>query len=84
VLISPDARVRADQQRSARPATHAAFGGRLSCSGDQSSMVLTWTDGAQVAELTADLAAGAGQVTWTEDGTRRSAPLSGLPDLATP
>jgi sucrose phosphorylase len=63
---------------------HAAFGGRLSCSGDQSSMVLTWTDGAQVAELTADLAAGAGQVTWTEDGTRRSAPLSGLPDLATP
>jgi sucrose phosphorylase len=63
---------------------HPAFGGRLSVAGDASSIVMTWADGDQVAELTADFTAGAGQVTWTEGGTRQSAPLAALPALAPP
>jgi sucrose phosphorylase len=59
--------------------SHPAFGGHLSVAGDPSRIVLTWTDGEEVAELRADLAAGGGHVTWTEDGARRSAPLAGLP-----
>jgi sucrose phosphorylase len=58
---------------------HPAFGGRLSVSGDPAAIVMTWADGEHRAELAADLAAGTGQVTWTQDGTRRSAPLARLP-----
>jgi sucrose phosphorylase len=61
---------------------HPAFGGHLSFAGHPSGLVLTWTDGDEVAELTADLTAGAGQVTWTENGARRSAALAALAALA--
>jgi sucrose phosphorylase len=58
---------------------HPAFGGAMTFTGDASGLVLTWTDGEEQAELRADLAAGSGQVTWTQGGTRHSAPLAGLP-----
>jgi sucrose phosphorylase len=60
---------------------HPAFGGDLAVSGGASDIVMTWSDGEHHAELAADLAAGTGQVTWTQDGTRRSAPLAALPEL---
>lgn len=40
---------------------------------------MTWAHGGHEAVLDADLATGTAQVSWTEDGTRRQAPLSALP-----
>lgn len=59
--------------------THPAFGGKLTCSGDESSIVMTWARDDDQAVLDADLATGSARVTWTEDGTRRQAPLASLP-----
>jgi hypothetical protein len=61
--------------------SHPAFGGRLSVSGDPGELIMTWSNGGHQAELAADLAAGTGRVTWTQDGARQSAPLGGLPEL---
>jgi sucrose phosphorylase len=60
---------------------HPAFGGGLAVSGGPGQLVMTWSDGEHQAELAADLAAGTGQVTWTQDGTRHSAPLAALAGL---
>jgi sucrose phosphorylase len=59
--------------------THPAFEGDLTCSGGSSSIVMSWARGADEAVLRADLAAGAAEVTWTDNGTRRHAPLASLP-----
>jgi sucrose phosphorylase len=59
---------------------HPAFGGVLAVSGAPGELVMTWSDGPHQAELTASLTAGTGQVTWTQDGTRHSAPLAALPE----
>ena len=59
--------------------THPAFEGDLTCSGGASSIVMTWACDDQEAVLDADLATGSAEVTWTEDGTRRHAPLASLP-----
>jgi hypothetical protein len=40
---------------------------------------MTWTRADDQALLEADLAAGRAQVSWTENGALRHAPLSGLP-----
>jgi len=59
--------------------THPAFEGDLTCSGDASSIVMTWACDDQEAVLDADLATGSAEVTWTENGTRHHAPLASLP-----
>jgi sucrose phosphorylase len=59
--------------------THPAFLGTLTFSGGASRIVMTWTRGGDEAVLDADLAAGTAEVTWTEDGIRRHAPLASLP-----
>ncbi len=40
---------------------------------------MTWARDDDEAVLDADLATGSAQVTWTEDGARRQAPLAALP-----
>ncbi len=60
--------------------SHPAFGGDLTCSGDASRIVMSWACHGDEAVLHADLAAGHGEVTWTDGGLRRSAPLAALPD----
>jgi sucrose phosphorylase len=59
--------------------THPAFDGSLGCSGGAATIEMSWTHGGDEAVLRADLADGSAEVTWTENGTRRSAPLAALP-----
>ena len=59
---------------------HPAFGGDLTCSGDASRIVMSWACDGEEAVLEADLMAGRGEVTWTDSGTRRRAPLASLPE----
>jgi hypothetical protein len=40
---------------------------------------MSWARDGDEAVLRANLADGSAEVTWTENGTRRSAPLAGLP-----
>ena len=40
---------------------------------------MSWAHSSHEAVLDADLAAGSAQVTWTENGARRRAPLASLP-----
>jgi sucrose phosphorylase len=58
---------------------HPAFAGDLACSGSSSGIVMSWAHGGDEAVLSADLAAGSAEVMWTDDGTRRQAPLASLP-----
>ena len=59
--------------------THPAFEGSLTCSGNAASIEMSWARDGDEAVLRASLADGSAEVTWTENGTRRSAPLAGLP-----
>jgi sucrose phosphorylase len=59
--------------------THPAFEGRMTCSGKGSSIVMSWARDGDEAVLRADLATGSAEVTWTEKGGRRHAPLGSLP-----
>jgi sucrose phosphorylase len=59
--------------------THPAFDGRLTCSGNAATIEMSWSHGGDEAVLRADLTDGSAEVTWTENGTRRSAPLAALP-----
>jgi sucrose phosphorylase len=59
--------------------THPAFDGNLTFSGTASSIVMSRACDGHEAVLHADLATGSAQVTWTQDGTRRHAPLASLP-----
>jgi sucrose phosphorylase len=59
--------------------THPAFDGDCVVDGGGSAMTMTWTCGDDVAVLDADVAAGTATVTWTVDGSRRTAPLAELP-----
>src|SRR5260370_35290581 len=56
-----------------------AFAGRMTCSGNGSSIVMSWARDDDEATLRADLATGSAEVTWTENGDRRRAPLASLP-----
>jgi sucrose phosphorylase len=57
--------------------THPAFDGDFTITGGGPRLVATWTAGEHAAVLDVDLAAGAGTVTWTDEGgERRSAPVS--------
>ena len=51
----------------------------MTSSGSASRIVMSWSYGSHEAVLDADLAAGSVQVTWTENGARRRAPLGSLP-----
>ena len=59
--------------------THPAFEGSLTCSGNAASIEMSWAREGDEAVLRANLADGSAEVTWTENGTRRSAPLAALP-----
>jgi sucrose phosphorylase len=59
--------------------SHPAFEGSLTCSGNAASIEMSWARDGDEAVLRADLADGSAEVTWTENGTRRSAPLAALP-----
>ena len=58
---------------------HLAFEGDLTCSASASGIVMSWACGSHEAVLDADLVAGSAEVTWTENGGRRQAPLASLP-----
>jgi sucrose phosphorylase len=58
---------------------HSAFEGSLTCSGEGPGIVMSWARDDDEAVLRADLATGTAEVTWTENGTRRHAPLAELP-----
>lgn len=58
---------------------HPAFEGDMTSSGSASRIVMSWAHGSHQAVLDADLAAGSAQVTWTDNGARRQAPLASLP-----
>jgi sucrose phosphorylase len=58
--------------------THPAFAGQMTFSGGGSRIIMTWSRDEE-ATLDADLEAGSAQVTWTEHGARRRAPLDQLP-----
>jgi len=58
---------------------HPAFDGNLTCSGEGPGFVMSWARDDDEAVLRADLADGTAEVTWTENGTRRHAPLAELP-----
>ena len=58
---------------------HPAFEGSLTCSGNAASIEMSWARDGDEAVLRANLADGSAEVTWTENGTRRSAPLAALP-----
>ncbi len=58
---------------------HPAFEGDMTSSGSASRIVMSWAHGSHEAVLDADLAVGSAQVTWTENGARRRAPLASLP-----
>jgi hypothetical protein len=51
----------------------------MTCSGNRSSIVMSWARDDDEATLRADLATGSAEVTWTENGDRRRAPLASLP-----
>jgi sucrose phosphorylase len=59
--------------------THPAFEGSLTCSGNAAHIEMSWARDGDEAVLRASLADGSAEVTWTENGTRRSAPLAALP-----
>jgi len=59
--------------------THPAFEGRLTCSGNATNIEMSWARDGDEAVLRANLADGSAEVTWTGNGTRRSAPLAALP-----
>jgi sucrose phosphorylase len=59
--------------------SHPAFDGAMTCSGGASSIAMRWARGSDEAVLDADLTTGSAAVTWTENGTRRHAPLAELP-----
>jgi sucrose phosphorylase len=59
--------------------SHPAFDGAMTCSGGTSTIAMRWACGSDEAVLDADLATGSAAVTWTENGTRRHAPLAELP-----
>jgi sucrose phosphorylase len=59
--------------------THPAFEGGLTCSGNAASIEMSWARDSDEAALRANLADGSAEVSWTQNGTRRSAPLSALP-----
>jgi sucrose phosphorylase len=59
--------------------SHPAFEGSLACSGSAARIEMSWARDGDEAILRADLADGSAEVTWTENGTRRSAPLGALP-----
>ena len=52
---------------------------RLRGSGQGPGIVMSWARDDDEAVLRADLATGTAEVTWTENGTRRDAPLAELP-----
>ena len=58
---------------------HPAFEGSMTCSGRGPGIVMSWAHDNDEAVLRADLATGSAEVTWTENGTRRNAPLAALP-----
>src|SRR5690242_16825558 len=58
---------------------HPAFGGSVTCSGEGPGIVMSWARDDDEAVLRADLATGTAEVTWTENGNRRHAPLAELP-----
>ena len=58
---------------------HPAFDGEFSCSGGGSGLVLRWASGGHEATLTADLTAGNGFVTFTQNATTHRCPLPELP-----
>jgi sucrose phosphorylase len=58
---------------------HPAFEGNLTCSGEGPGIVMSWARDNDEAVLRADLATGTAEVTWTENGARRHAPLAELP-----
>src|SRR5579859_2253718 len=59
--------------------THPAFEGSLTCSGSATTIEMSRARDGDEAVLSADLADGSAEVTWTENGTRNSAPLAALP-----
>jgi sucrose phosphorylase len=59
--------------------THPAFEGSMSCSGTAPNIEMSWARDGDEAVLRANLADSSAEVTWTENGTRRSAPLAALP-----
>jgi sucrose phosphorylase len=59
--------------------SHPAFEGSLTCSGNAASIEMSWAHDGDEAVLRASLADGSAEVTWTENGTSRSAPLAALP-----
>ena len=58
---------------------HPAFEGELTVDGGGPRLVMTWTSGAERAELDADLTQGKASVRWTEGGATRECPLADLP-----
>ena len=59
--------------------SHAAFDGELNIDGGGQQLSMTWTNGAAVAELRADLAAGSGTVRWSDgDGGMQQSSLADL------
>ncbi|MFL6101387.1 MAG: sucrose phosphorylase [Actinomycetales bacterium] len=59
--------------------THPAFAGEFASSGSGGRLVLSWVEGDERAELTADLHSGSAEVRWTEGGQSRAAALPALP-----
>jgi sucrose phosphorylase len=60
---------------------HPAFHGELSLGGDGSQLVMLWRNGSESARLDADLRARTATLSWTEDGSLRTAPtLWACPD----
>ena len=59
--------------------THPAFDGEFSCSGGGNELVLRWTSGEHEATLTADLTAGTGFASFTQNATTRHCALPELP-----
>ncbi len=52
---------------------HPAFGGELSLGGDGSQLVMLWRHGSESARLDADLRARTATLSWTEEGSLRTA-----------
>jgi sucrose phosphorylase len=59
--------------------SHPAFAGDLTWSGSSSAITMRWAHGDDEAVLDANLATSSAEVTWTAGGSRRRAPLAGLP-----
>ena len=58
---------------------HPASEGDMTSSGSASRIIMSWALDSHEAVLDADLATGSAEVTWTENGARRQAPLASLP-----